>query len=94
MSKLDDTGFSNYRRSKEKCPVCGIENTRAYITEGSIGVVEDYYYCDNCGYFDVMAYSRPICGMPENYDKKYQKEVKSLDLEVFSMSDYRAIMSM
>ena len=41
-----------------------------------------------------MAYSRPICGMPENYDKKYKKEVKSLDLEVFSMSDYYAILSM
>lgn len=32
-----------------KCPVCGTENKRAYYTE-SIGIVEDYYNCNHCGY--------------------------------------------
>lgn len=39
-----------------KCPICGTENTRLYWTE-CVGVVEDYYSCDRCGYFHEMAYS-------------------------------------
>lgn len=38
------------------CPVCGESNTREYWVE-SVGTVEDYYFCERCGYFHEMAYS-------------------------------------
>lgn len=39
-----------------KCPICDTENVRQYWSE-SFGVVEDYYFCERCGYFHEMAYS-------------------------------------
>ena len=30
MSILDEK-YTNYRKHKENCPICGHENTRAYI---------------------------------------------------------------
>ncbi len=39
-----------------KCSICNAENTRQYWTE-EFGIVEDYYYCNFCGYFHEMAYS-------------------------------------
>ena len=41
---------------KMKCPICGKENKRIYDSE-DIGLVEDYYSCDNCGYNLEMCYS-------------------------------------
>ena len=41
---------------KMKCPICGKENKRIYHSE-DIGLVEDYYSCDNCGYNLEMCYS-------------------------------------
>ena len=41
---------------KMKCPICGKENKRIYYSE-DIGLVEDYYSCDNCGYNLEMCYS-------------------------------------
>lgn len=40
---------------KVKCHICGKENIRKYWIE-NVGVVEDYYFCDRCGYFWEMAY--------------------------------------
>ena len=39
------------------CHVCGKENMHRYWSECGIGIVEDYYHCDQCGYFWEMAYS-------------------------------------
>ena len=41
---------------KMKCPICGKENKRIYYSE-DIGLAEDYYSCDNCGYNLEMCYS-------------------------------------
>lgn len=38
------------------CPVCGTVNIRKYWTE-EIGLVEEYYFCKDCGYFSEMSYS-------------------------------------
>jgi len=39
-----------------KCHICGNENRHLIWTELGIGVVEEYYACDYCGYFMEMAY--------------------------------------
>ena len=39
------------------CPVCGHVNTRKHWSEHCVGTVEEYYYCEKCGYFSEMAYS-------------------------------------
>ena len=93
MSTLDK-GYADYTKVKSKCPVCGTENTRAYITEFGIGMVEDYYTCDNCIYFNIMAYCRPIEGISQKFAKKYENEIKELDIEVMSDEDYSHIISM
>lgn len=41
----------------QECHVCGKMNKRIHWSEYGIGTVEDYYYCDQCGYFYEMAYS-------------------------------------
>ena len=40
-----------------KCPICNEENKHQIWTERGIGTVEEYYFCENCGYFMEMAYS-------------------------------------
>lgn len=39
------------------CPVCGADNERVYYDDSSLGTVEDFYHCDQCGYFYEMSYS-------------------------------------
>lgn len=39
-----------------KCHICGNDNLRWVWTEQGIGVVEEYYACNYCGYFSEMAY--------------------------------------
>ena len=41
----------------QNCHICGKPNIRKHWSEYCIGTVEDYYYCDRCGYFYEMAYS-------------------------------------
>lgn len=41
----------------QECHVCGKTNKRIHWSEYGIGTVEDYYFCDRCGYFYEMAYS-------------------------------------
>ena len=41
---------------KMKCLICGKENRHIYYNE-SLGRVEEYYSCDNCGYNLEMCYS-------------------------------------
>lgn len=43
--------------SIQNCYICGKQNIRQHWSEYGIGTVEDYYYCDECGYFYEMAYS-------------------------------------
>ena len=93
MSLLDES-YSDYTKVKSKCPVCGTENTRAYITEYGIGTVEDYYVCDNCTYFNVMAYCKPIEGISRKVAKKYESEIKDLEIKVMSDEDYSHFISM
>ena len=71
------------------CPVCGNVNIRTYYTE-EIGLVEEYYDCDNCGYFIRMCYSSPWVGIcvPEGKTKeeiieKYGEIIKKNKLEWF-----------
>ena len=55
----------------EECPVCGKENKRIYYTE-DVGLVEDHYFCPNCGYFREMAYSPVLEGVaiPDGISKR------------------------
>lgn len=39
------------------CPICGTSNKRDVYTEEGIGVVEEHYFCPECGYADEMCYS-------------------------------------
>lgn len=39
------------------CPICGTSNKRDIYTEEGIGVVEEHYFCPECGYSDQMCYS-------------------------------------
>ena len=39
------------------CHICGQVNTRKHWSEAGIGTVEEYYFCEKCGYFSEMAYS-------------------------------------
>lgn len=41
----------------QECHVCGKTNKRIHWSEYGIGTVEDYYFCEDCGYFYEMAYS-------------------------------------
>lgn len=43
--------------SIQNCHICGKPNIRKHWSEYGIGTVEDYYFCDECGYFYEMAYS-------------------------------------
>lgn len=63
------------------CPICGKANERTYYTD-CIGLVEDYYNCDDCGYFSHMAYSPVFEGISvpkgkteEEIKEKYGKEI-------------------
>ena len=39
------------------CPICGSSNKREVYTEEGIGVVEEHYFCPECGYAEEMCYS-------------------------------------
>lgn len=90
MSILDEK-YTNYKKHKEKCPVCGHENTRAYITE-EYYTVENFYICDNCSYFEYMCYSKPLIGILDTYDKRYDDRVHELDIEIVPPSFFNHLM--
>lgn len=69
----------------EKCIICGAENIREYHSNGSIGIVEDNYYCKNCGYTYNMCYSKPvesikIFGTKEDIERKQELLKENYDL--------------
>ena len=64
-------------KRQENCLICGKENTRTYYTEEGIGIVEEYYYCPECGYFRQMAYNPMLEGMTDPEGKTFE-EVKKL----------------
>lgn len=66
-----------------KCPVCGKENTRTYQTMEWGYICEDYYYCDNCSYFEHQCYSEWINGVVEGRFKGYEAKVQELNLTVY-----------
>ena len=39
-----------------RCPICSTINKREYYTE-DYSIVEEHYFCNNCGYFFEMSYS-------------------------------------
>ena len=84
---------SVYRVTKHKCPVCGEELERAYIVEDSI-CTEDYSYCDNCKYVSVMCFSSTMIGMPEDYNKRYESEVKDQEIDVLPYDEYNRLFNM
>lgn len=91
MSYLDD--IKGYRKFKSKCPVCNNENTEISLTEDGMSI-EDYYYCDNCQYISVMCYSPYMCGVPENYNKRYKSDVLAGEIPVLSFDDYNHLFNM
>ena len=75
-------------RIKMVCPVCCTANIRTYYTD-CIGVVEDAYNCENCGYFSYMAYSPVSEGIyipegktEEEIIEKFGKRIAELDLAI------------
>ncbi len=61
-----------------------------------VGLVEEHYYCENCGFFIEMAYSPPIIGMTVGYNdereeqnklekrEKYKDRIKELGLKCYN----------
>lgn len=81
---------------QENCPICNKENSRIYSTE-CVGVVEDHYFCEQCGYFRHMAYSPVIEGVaipegmtPEEHNAKYGEIIAQKKLKMYhrSIFDY------
>ena len=73
----------------EKCPVCNTENNHTYYCDEG-GLTEDYYTCENCGYFRQMAYSPIEEGIKipstKTYDeiiKLHSNKIHELKLKVF-----------
>ena len=81
---------------KIKCPVCKTENDY-FSWHEEVGLVEQHYYCENCGYFIEMVYSPTLEGMligyvneEEELDKKnkrekYKDRIKELNLECHNL---------
>lgn len=59
------------------CPICGAVNIREYLTE-DVGLVEEYYYCKNCGYFSEMAYSPVHEGITPFLSTKFFSQLRIL----------------
>ncbi len=49
--------YDGATKTQTACHICGQVNTRRHCTEYGIGTVEEYYFCEKCGYFSEMAYS-------------------------------------
>lgn len=76
------------------CPVCGHTNIREYYAE-DVGLVEEYYHCDNCGYFSEMFYGPTsegidiITGSPKDRARKEElakankDKIQKLGLQVY-----------
>ena len=75
-------------KSIVKCPVCGAENIETECRDASIGVVEDYYHCENCSYFHKMSYSSVWRGIVEGFPKQYSNKVRELNLTIVSKHDF------
>lgn len=67
---------------KCECPVCGKKHKVEYWSEEPVGMVEFHMYCDRCGYFADMCYSRVLKGICEGYPEEYQARVKELGLQI------------
>lgn len=84
-----------YMEKKVPCNVCGTENPYLWYSE-DVGLVEEHYYCENCGFFIEMAYSPSIIGMTVGYDdekeeqdklekrEKYKDRIKELGLKCYN----------
>lgn len=71
------------------CPVCGTSNKRVSHAE-SVGVVEDHYICNRCGYFREMAYSPVFEGIavpagmdPQEHNKLYGETINLMKIKVY-----------
>lgn len=69
---------------KCECPVCGKKHEVKYWSEEPVGTVEFHMYCDRCGYFADMCYSKVYEGIFEGYPEKYKDTVKELGLQIYS----------
>lgn len=63
MTKRNNQNVRNRSKEKINCPICNYDKYeyKSY-TENGWGVVEQYGYCDRCGYMIDQCYSRPIDG--------------------------------
>lgn len=79
---------------QEKCPICGASNERYTVTDCHM-TVEDYYLCKECSYFELMAYSKPICGIRIEQALKYLKEIDKYgdDIQILNNEEYAHYMS-
>ena len=58
------------------CPICGTNNKREVYTEDGIGVVEEHYFCDYCGYAEEMAYSPGFSTIVKGKGRTYWRRLK------------------
>ena len=58
------------------CPICGTNNKREVYTEDGIGVVEEHYFCDYCGYAEEMAYSPGFSTIVKGKGHTYWRRLK------------------
>lgn len=68
----------------EKCSVCNTENIRTYYSDEG-GLTEDYYTCENCGYFRQMAYSPTEEGIKIPLTKTYDEIIKSYGYKIHEL---------
>lgn len=78
--------------TKVPCPVCETENIETSYTDEH-GIVEEYYSCDKCTYFSIMAYSPTISGVCIKDYKKYKSNIDRNGIDVYLEDEYYALRS-
>lgn len=64
-------------RKITRCPVCGKKCIREHESE-CIGTVYDYLFCERCGYYYYMNYSKPVEGIFLNKSVKIVPQIITL----------------
>lgn len=73
-----------------RCPVCGKKCIREHESE-SIGTVYDYLFCQKCGYYYYMNYSKPVEGIFLNKSVKIMSQIITLLLHRSNAKKYEMI---
>lgn len=73
--------------NEKECPVCGCKNEETRYYEeiwGASEVVESYYHCTRCSYFDETVYGKHIEGILASQSEKYANQIAKLGLTVYN----------